>query len=223
MPLASASSLSPSRNVFYDVLREIFFHCLPERPLDEFQPNTNIAPILLCHVCSSWRAVALSSPFLWSHLHIKLPLIWDFDDDSHENSELVLVRDFEALACDIEFMRWWRTAPFLCFGLHRRSWDESSVDPTDNLQPEAEDFLIDSKPEWVRCIWRQQILEADVQAKCRYILRRSVGLLCKERVAIGRYQYRLKICSYSHRTVPFNLNYPRKSVSPFLMKASKPS
>jgi hypothetical protein len=148
MSLTSASS--PFRNVSYDVLREIFFHCLPEHPLDEVQPNTNIAPILLCHVCSSWRAVALSSPFLWSHLHIKLPITWDLDSDD-DSEEEPLVRDFEALARDIGFMKWWRTnhgsiAPFLCFDLHRRSWDESSVDPIgpiDSLEPEAEDFFFD--------------------------------------------------------------------------------
>ncbi|KAF8173120.1 hypothetical protein BJ912DRAFT_820735, partial [Pholiota molesta] len=58
----------PISTINYDVLKEIFVHCLPEyalaRSADE-QPNVKIAPLLLCQVCSSWRSVALVSPRLW--------------------------------------------------------------------------------------------------------------------------------------------------------------
>ncbi|KAJ3516165.1 hypothetical protein NLJ89_g1289 [Agrocybe chaxingu] len=51
-----------------EMLGEIFLHCLPERPREESQPNTKIAPILLCHVCSAWRTTALRLPKLWTRL-----------------------------------------------------------------------------------------------------------------------------------------------------------
>ncbi|KAF8177683.1 hypothetical protein BJ912DRAFT_810716, partial [Pholiota molesta] len=55
----------PIKQIPYDVLVEIFVHCLPKYPLRNRQPNTTVAPMLLCQVCSSWRMVALTSPTLW--------------------------------------------------------------------------------------------------------------------------------------------------------------
>ncbi|KAF8180600.1 hypothetical protein BJ912DRAFT_980896, partial [Pholiota molesta] len=68
------SRRNPISGVPYDVLREIFLHCLPRHRLEIRQPNTTIAPMLLCQICSSWRTVALTSPTLWSHLsyHVHL-------------------------------------------------------------------------------------------------------------------------------------------------------
>ncbi|KAF8189066.1 hypothetical protein BJ912DRAFT_804153, partial [Pholiota molesta] len=48
-----------------DVLLEIFTHCLPRRPLAIQRSNMRIAPMLLCHICSSWRRIALACPTLW--------------------------------------------------------------------------------------------------------------------------------------------------------------
>jgi hypothetical protein len=101
--LSGTSSISM---VPYDVLREIFIHCLPRYPLKEQQPNLTIAPLLFCRICSFWRAVALASPILWSHLSYRLTTY-------HFGSEIKLVKN------DVEFLRWWRKnqrptrAPFL--------------------------------------------------------------------------------------------------------------
>ena len=63
--------LSPVRRLPLDVLHEIFFHCLPthRNPI----MTSSESPLLLTHICSSWRAIALSSPRIWSKIHIPLP------------------------------------------------------------------------------------------------------------------------------------------------------
>lgn len=73
-----ATFLSPARRMPADIWSEIFWHCLPTtteiwdeqlKGLDliehaTYSPNT--APSLLLRVCRDWRAIALSSPRLWS-------------------------------------------------------------------------------------------------------------------------------------------------------------
>ena len=63
--------LAPVRRLPLDVLHEIFFHCLPthRNPI----MKSSESPILLTRICRSWRAVALSSPRIWSKIHIPLP------------------------------------------------------------------------------------------------------------------------------------------------------
>jgi len=60
--------LSPVRRLPLDVLCEIFTRCLPT----ERNPTMSAkdAPLLLMHVCKSWREATLSFPELWSTLHI---------------------------------------------------------------------------------------------------------------------------------------------------------
>ena len=63
--------LSPTRRLPPDVLHEIFFHCLPthRNPIIKYSES----PLLLTQICSSWRAIALSSPRIWSKVYIPLP------------------------------------------------------------------------------------------------------------------------------------------------------
>jgi hypothetical protein len=63
--------LAPARRLPPDVLHEIFFHCLPTRhnPIMKYSES----PLLLTRICNSWRAIALSSPRIWSKIHIPLP------------------------------------------------------------------------------------------------------------------------------------------------------
>jgi hypothetical protein len=93
---------NPSSKLPYELLSQIFIHCLPLHPLTEPQPNTKIAPMLLCHVCSSWRDVALTCTPIWSHLFFKLPILWD-PREGHP-----IVWDSKALIGDIECLQWWR-------------------------------------------------------------------------------------------------------------------
>ncbi|KAF9475397.1 hypothetical protein BDN70DRAFT_996451 [Pholiota conissans] len=51
-----------------EILTEIFLFCIPDEqfPL----PYTTEAPLLLTHVSSQWRSIAVSVPELWTALHI---------------------------------------------------------------------------------------------------------------------------------------------------------
>jgi hypothetical protein len=84
---------NPITRLPYDVLREIFIHCLPQYLFRETQPDKTIAPLLLCHVCSSWRTVALSSAVLWSRLSCRLT---------------VRYKDSKLKRSEVEFIRWWK-------------------------------------------------------------------------------------------------------------------
>ena len=62
--------LSPARRLLPDILREIFYHCIVRTyPI----LSAMEAPMVLTRVCSLWRSVALSSPRIWTRLHIPLP------------------------------------------------------------------------------------------------------------------------------------------------------
>ncbi|KAF8174873.1 hypothetical protein BJ912DRAFT_989408 [Pholiota molesta] len=135
---------SPFTSIPYDVLREIFHQCLPEDRLNDnhcWQPSTKTAPLLLCHVCSSWKAAALEIASLWTHLHIRLPIVWDDEGNP-------LVRNSAAFMRDIEFMKWWRTkhrsmAPFLRFGICPINVEPRTGILGTHLDSEAADFLFD--------------------------------------------------------------------------------
>jgi hypothetical protein len=62
--------LSPARRLLPDILQEIFYHCIVRT-----YPILSVteAPMVLTRVCSLWRSVALSSPRIWTRLHIPLP------------------------------------------------------------------------------------------------------------------------------------------------------
>ncbi|KAF9476101.1 hypothetical protein BDN70DRAFT_935347 [Pholiota conissans] len=105
---------SPAQDLPADVLWEIFLHSLSELPLDDVQPSTKIAPMQLCHVCTSWRTVALDNPALWSHLHYCLPIRWE--------KERPIAWSAERFLRDMEFLKWWRhnqgsRAPFIRFSI----------------------------------------------------------------------------------------------------------
>ncbi|KAH6915630.1 hypothetical protein BKA70DRAFT_465770 [Coprinopsis sp. MPI-PUGE-AT-0042] len=61
---------SPVGRLTDDVLREIFFHCLP--PLIDATFSPHRAPILLSHVCSRWRAISHDFSALWSTLRVTI-------------------------------------------------------------------------------------------------------------------------------------------------------
>ncbi|KAF8216899.1 hypothetical protein K438DRAFT_1658426 [Mycena galopus ATCC 62051] len=66
----NSAILSPLRRMPPELLREIFSSALPAAVDLSHQRRWDIgqAPWLLTHVSSRWRAVALSTPSLWSHI-----------------------------------------------------------------------------------------------------------------------------------------------------------
>ncbi|KAJ7034122.1 hypothetical protein C8F04DRAFT_1395588 [Mycena alexandri] len=59
-----------------EVTSEIFIWCLPGSSEDHLGPTLKRplrAPILLLHICRIWRFIAISTPPLWTNLHLKLP------------------------------------------------------------------------------------------------------------------------------------------------------
>ncbi|RXW24269.1 hypothetical protein EST38_g1575 [Candolleomyces aberdarensis] len=65
---------SPISRLPPELLAEIFLCCLPEGRFPA--PCVTAAPLLPAHICKAWRSVALSTPELWSaiHLHHRNPL-----------------------------------------------------------------------------------------------------------------------------------------------------
>ncbi|KAJ7762516.1 hypothetical protein B0H16DRAFT_1529062 [Mycena metata] len=66
--------ISPARQLPLDLIREIFVACLPTHR--NCVMSASEAPVLLGRICSLWRAISLSTPRLWSKLHVVDPVIW---------------------------------------------------------------------------------------------------------------------------------------------------
>ena len=62
--------LAPIRRLYMDVLGLIFAHCLATHR--NAIMNASEAPVLITHICSAWRSIALSIPQLWSTFLIRL-------------------------------------------------------------------------------------------------------------------------------------------------------
>ncbi|TDL24122.1 hypothetical protein BD410DRAFT_786209 [Rickenella mellea] len=56
----------------YELLSEIFLHCLPANGLP--RPSICDAPILFVRVCTFWRSVALATPQLWAKISLSCSL-----------------------------------------------------------------------------------------------------------------------------------------------------
>ena len=123
-----------------EILTEILFFCLPEDRLNHRQPDTTIAPMLLCQVCSNWRRIALNTPVLWVYLYLVCQV-------PRENSGFYTHNDCITPNHYCQFLAWWtKNSQFtpLVFRLeyniinkgrrkHRRiqsrTWEESQLDP----------------------------------------------------------------------------------------------
>ncbi|KAK1224887.1 hypothetical protein PQX77_012200 [Marasmius sp. AFHP31] len=65
--------LSPSRRVPVDIWRLIFIDCLPSDSYGFCTPMIRSAPLLLTTICRLWREIALTTPNLWTSIHLYLP------------------------------------------------------------------------------------------------------------------------------------------------------
>ncbi|KAF8173610.1 hypothetical protein BJ912DRAFT_71450 [Pholiota molesta] len=124
-----------------EILCEIFLRCVDQasaRVLMLMQPNSKIAPMLLCHVCATWRATVRAIPAFWSHLRFELPLNW------HSNGR-PYTWDRELLTCRLAWLRWWRRhlgelAPYLQVELRRQEGEKYR---RGRLSESASEFLLE--------------------------------------------------------------------------------
>jgi hypothetical protein len=63
--------IAPIRRLHFELLQEIFRHCLPVT--HNAVLCSRQAPLLLGHVCSSWRRLSAESPELWNTINIVIP------------------------------------------------------------------------------------------------------------------------------------------------------
>ncbi|KAJ7677722.1 hypothetical protein DFH06DRAFT_1465627 [Mycena polygramma] len=68
---AHLALVSPARRLPDDIIREIFMVAVP--PGRNSSLSANEAPLMLCHICSSWRGIGFSTPRLWASVHIVIP------------------------------------------------------------------------------------------------------------------------------------------------------
>jgi hypothetical protein len=68
---AHRSLISPVRHIPLDIIQEIFISCLPAHR--NCVMSASEAPVLLGLICSSWRAISLSTSRLWAKLHVVEP------------------------------------------------------------------------------------------------------------------------------------------------------
>lgn len=65
--------ISPLWRLPTEVLSQIFYHCLPQIPVNELQlPSKLTAPVLLTRICRLWREVAVGMPNLWCMLFVEV-------------------------------------------------------------------------------------------------------------------------------------------------------
>lgn len=60
--------MSPVRRLPKEILKEIFVNCLPA----SITNNPRTAPLILSHICSFWRKVAIGIPQLWTALQLSI-------------------------------------------------------------------------------------------------------------------------------------------------------
>ncbi|KAJ7646559.1 hypothetical protein FB45DRAFT_998043 [Roridomyces roridus] len=72
----AAALISSPRRLPADIIREIFVACLPTDR--NAVMSAKEAPLLLAHICSAWRSIALTTPSLWASLHI--PAVFVLED-----------------------------------------------------------------------------------------------------------------------------------------------
>ena len=147
--------LSPVRRLPLDVLHEIFFHTLPthRNPI----MTCSESPVLLTRICSSWRAVAFSSPRIWSKIHIPLPGDPSYSraygmvtDETSLSTRRQRFADLLQLRCDV--VRRWLSRSGTCplsISIHHPSTYSQSQNPKDDdLSHEMFNILLSCADRW---------------------------------------------------------------------------
>ncbi|KAJ7743315.1 hypothetical protein B0H16DRAFT_1009573 [Mycena metata] len=101
--------LSPLRRLPLDIVQEIFVACLPTHR--NCVMSAAEAPLLLGRICSSWRAIALSTPRLWARLHIVEPAFTGFVPSMSSISSVFLE---EKVAQRVDAVKTWLIRSGVC-------------------------------------------------------------------------------------------------------------
>ncbi|KAJ7512684.1 hypothetical protein B0H11DRAFT_3754 [Mycena galericulata] len=99
---AHSALISPARRLPQDIIQEIFVACLPTHR--NCVMSAREAPVLLGRICSSWRTISLSTPHLWTSLHIVDPG-QGFQSPNLTSSRIRMIHD--KLAQVLEVTRTW--------------------------------------------------------------------------------------------------------------------
>ncbi|KAJ7633424.1 hypothetical protein DFH06DRAFT_1222790 [Mycena polygramma] len=106
--------ISHPRRLPPDIVREIFVACLPTSR--NAVMSAQEAPLLLCRICSAWRAIALSTPRLWASLHVS----WAFLASKEPQRLPAVIHWLElSAACPI----------FLSVAVQGWNWDGWEISP----------------------------------------------------------------------------------------------
>ncbi|KIM38413.1 hypothetical protein M413DRAFT_30237 [Hebeloma cylindrosporum] len=90
-----------------EIISKIFVAVLDITPIAKRLKDTlrspSKMPMLLCHVSSLWRQIALTTPELWEHLCAFIPVysVKESDQDATEIEEILVWNQ------DLEFLAWW--------------------------------------------------------------------------------------------------------------------
>ncbi|KAJ7769910.1 hypothetical protein B0H16DRAFT_1307084 [Mycena metata] len=87
---AHKALVSPVRRLPIDLIQEIFVACLPTNRNSAMSAFD--APLLLGRICSSWRTISLSTPRLWTTLHVVNPSVSLKEVDATQFAEIVALR-----------------------------------------------------------------------------------------------------------------------------------
>ncbi|PPQ67793.1 hypothetical protein CVT25_009098, partial [Psilocybe cyanescens] len=131
--------ISPVRRLPDDILLAIFYQCLPAHRNPVM--SSSEAPMLLTHVCSTWRSLVLASPQMWARIHItfsdedrlvqpnQLP-----STDRHASADLDTVKAMQSRCDRVEEWLSFSQACPLSISIHyeSRTW-HSQIDETDDL------------------------------------------------------------------------------------------
>ncbi|KAF9471810.1 hypothetical protein BDN70DRAFT_901044 [Pholiota conissans] len=96
-------SLSLISEIPYDIVQEIFVHCVQKYHIQDHMYPIPM-PIVLSHICSFWRFVALTTPKLWSHLYYTLEV--DVTPTKTNSTSSALTSAYYRQS-QIEYLLWW--------------------------------------------------------------------------------------------------------------------
>ncbi|KAF8200048.1 hypothetical protein K438DRAFT_1823111 [Mycena galopus ATCC 62051] len=131
---AHRTLISPLRRLPLDIIQEIFMACLPTHR--NCVMSAQEAPVILGRICSSWRTISLSTPRLWSRLHIVEPTPARPWDTSCPSLDLLQVKSAQRLEVATAWLQRSGTCP-LSISLESRF----NYDITPPLSPSSHVFL----------------------------------------------------------------------------------